>query len=85
MADWMKLFVLSPHIRVLAVNEAPAGGPACVVRLEARVFGHSVERQYGHATQDEADFEFGRLDPVSVAAWLQSEGAKREAEHARRM
>lgn len=83
MADWMRLFVLAPNVRVLAINEAPAGGPVGVIRLEARVFGHSVERQFSHQTQDEADYQFGRLDPASVANWLASEGAKREADHAR--
>ena len=83
MADWMRLFVLAPHVRVLAINEAQAGGPDGVIRLEARVFGHSVERQFDHPSQAEANYQFGRLDPVSVANWLASEGAKREAEHAR--
>lgn len=85
MADWLRLFVLSPHIRVLAINEAPAGGPVGVVRLEARVFGHTVEGQYNLPTQAEADYEFAKLDAAGVAGWLAHEGAKREADHARCM
>jgi hypothetical protein len=85
MADWMRLFVLSPHIRVLLINEIPAGGDVPALRLEARVFDQCVERSFPMSTQAEADFGFSVTDELSVAYWLTDEGAKREAEHARRL
>lgn len=83
MADWLKLFVLAPHIRVLIVNEGPAGGSAPALRLEAQVFGHHVETHFPMRSQAEADFGFMVTDELSVAYWLEGEGAKREADHAR--
>jgi hypothetical protein len=83
MADWMRLFVLSPHVRVLVINEVPAGGDVPALRLEAKVFDHDVERRFPMRTQDEADYGFAVTDELSVAYWLTTEGAKREADHAR--
>lgn len=83
MADWLKLFVLAPHIRVLAINEIPGGGDAPKVRLEANVFGHRVEKTFDFSSRAEADYGFAQLDDVAVAYWLEGEGAAREADHAR--
>lgn len=85
MADWFKFFHLSPHIRVVATNMAPAGAGEIGVRLQARVFGHTVERTYPIETQAHADFEFGRLSENSIAEWLKFEGNEREAKNAGRM
>lgn len=82
MADWLKVFVLAPHVRVLAVNELPAGGTESAVRLEANVFGHHVEKRFTMTSQAEADFGFAEMSEIGAAYWLASEGAKREASHA---
>ena len=79
MADWMRLFQLSPPIRVLLINEQPAGAEAPGLRLEARVFEHHVERHFPMESQADADYGFSVTDELSVAYWLQGEGEKREA------
>lgn len=83
MADWLRLYQLSPHIRVLVINELPAGGSSPAIRLEARVFDEHVEQTFPMQTQAEADFGFSVTDELSVAYWLEGQGAKREASHAR--
>lgn len=85
MADWLRIFPLSTHIRVVAVNEVPAGGTEPAIRLQARVYDTTVEKRFPMSSQAEADFGFGELDDTAVAHWLAGEGAKREAARARFM
>lgn len=82
-ADWIKVFKLSPHAVLLAVNEAGRGG-ACGVRLEGRVFGAKASVVKHFATPAAAADFFAAYDEPAAEAWwrsLQDRLAEDFAEH----
>lgn len=70
MADWLKVFKLTPHIVAVAVNELPGGGDCPALRLEARVFDKTLADRAVWSSQMALDQAFADLDEWHMTQWI---------------